>query len=308
MKKLLLLLLLILIGCSKPIDSSDLVLRDEKYFIKNTTEPYSGQIVGQIVGKSENGILEGETSYFYDNGNLLKFGNLSKGIHDGEWKFYHDNGNISKIGNFFDGKPLKNWKFFDDEDDLIISLSLDSDGTFTTYYENGSKEITGEISEDLNFDGQWRYFDKNGNLEEEVYWNKGNLSTYKSYFDDGSPSIERYFDLGYKTFHSGNINTYYLRRSVQYQEFGIKIYEYSYWGKGIIKSSIVYDDYGRKKEWTMYDEEGEKIRHYGYTYSDDNKGDYLRNGLLMEDDFKKGKKIYMWYRNGLIVNSKESEL
>ena len=133
-KKLLLLFLLILIGCSESIDSSDLVIRDKKYFIKNTTEPYSGQIVGQIVGKSENGILEGETSYFYDNGNLLKFGILSKGIHDGEWKFYHDNGNISKIGNFFDGKPLKNWKFFDDEGDLIISLSLDSDGTTNTHF------------------------------------------------------------------------------------------------------------------------------------------------------------------------------
>ena len=160
-KKLLTLLILILIGCSKPIDSNELVLRDNKYFVKNSTKPYSGKIIGQIIGKSKDGILNGETSYFYKNGNLLKNGNLSNGVKEGEWKFYNENGTISKVGIFIKGNPIGDWKFFDEEGELVVDVFLKNDRTFVLI-ENGLKSITGKIDEDLNFNGQWIYFNENG--------------------------------------------------------------------------------------------------------------------------------------------------
>ena len=88
MKKILLLLLFILIGCSKePIDLENLNFRNEKYYPINSDKPYSGP-----------------TFILYENGQLQQEVNLKKGKEDGPFKSYYENGQLENEGIFKDGE------------------------------------------------------------------------------------------------------------------------------------------------------------------------------------------------------------
>lgn len=296
-----------MIGCSKPIDSNELVLRDNKYFVKNSTKPYSGKIIGQIIGKSKDGILNGETSYFYKNGNLLKNGNLSNGVKEGEWKFYNENGTISKVGIFIKGNPIGDWKFFDEEGELVIDVFLKNDKTFIVI-EDGLKSITGKIDDDLNFDGQWIYFNENGNHSTKVLWNSGNLLQYKSYWSDGSLIDERFFKFGFKTFYPSGINKKYLTRDVNYRVGGIKSWDLHFWNNGKSRFSTYYDKYGREETFIVHNKNGEKETETTYYHSKDNNGSYMEGGYVNIKDYKKGKSSYFWWRGGQIVKNSVTDL
>jgi len=91
MKKLLLLLLLILIGCSEPepTDIETLNFRNDKYFLKNSDKPFSGEVF-----KS------------YPNGQYELYGSLKNGVPHGLIKSYFDNGQLEKEETFKDGMKM----------------------------------------------------------------------------------------------------------------------------------------------------------------------------------------------------------
>ena len=79
MKKLLLLLLLILIGCSEPepTDIETLNFRNDKYFLKNSDKTFSGKVFksypnGQykFYGSLKNGVVHGPKKTYFENGQL----------------------------------------------------------------------------------------------------------------------------------------------------------------------------------------------------------------------------------------------
>ena len=88
MKKILLLLLFILIGCSKePINMDEMLIeRDQVYYTKDTNQPYSGP----VFSLHENGQLEAE-------------GTLKDGKRNGPNKEYYDNGQLQAEGTLKDG-------------------------------------------------------------------------------------------------------------------------------------------------------------------------------------------------------------
>ena len=129
MKKLLPLLLLILIGCSKePINMNEmLVERNYVYYTRDTNQPYSGPVFK-----------------LYENGQFEWEGTLKNGIENGPFKTYHKyypNG-LSIEGTYKDGELH---------------------GPYKTYYENG------QIYEEATFkngnrDGLYKMFNRNGKL------------------------------------------------------------------------------------------------------------------------------------------------
>jgi hypothetical protein len=305
-KKLLTLLLLILIGCSKPINSNELVLRDDKYFVKNSTKPYSGKIIGQILGKSKDGILNGETSYFYKNGNLLKNGNLSNGVKEGEWKFYNENGTMSKVGTFTKGNPIGDWKFFDEEGDLVIDIFLKNDRTFVLI-ENGVKSITGQIDEDLNFDGKWVYYNEEESPVFKIQWNSGNKFRYQL-FNGGNLSHEIFYRFGFKTFSPDSIHRKLRSREIMYSDGGNKLWEFTFWDNSKSRTLTYYDKYGRKESFVEFNKNGEEETNTTYYHSEDNNGSYMEGGYVNIKDYKKGKSSYFWWSDGYIVKSSVIDL
>ena len=135
MKKLLLLLLLILIGCSEPEPLNYRLLeeRDDIHYRKNTNEIYSGPVFN-IDGKSEgtlkkgkfhgpyksyhkneqlevertfnNGELDGPYKIYYDNGQVHQEGTFNNGELDGPFKVYNDNGQLRLEGTYKDGEMV----------------------------------------------------------------------------------------------------------------------------------------------------------------------------------------------------------
>ena len=89
MKKILLLLLFILIGCSKePINMDEMLIeRDQVYYTKDTNQPYSGPVFS-----------------LHENGQLQAEGTLKDGKEDGPFKSYYENGQLENEGTFKDGE------------------------------------------------------------------------------------------------------------------------------------------------------------------------------------------------------------
>ena len=90
MKKILLITLLLIVGCSKePINyETTLVERDSVYYTKDTNKPYSGPVFS-----------------LWENGQTYEEGTLKDGKFDGEWTFW----NSDKIKQEITHKGKKKW-------------------------------------------------------------------------------------------------------------------------------------------------------------------------------------------------------
>ncbi len=99
MKKLILLLLLILIGCSKePVNRDNLNFRNGTFYILNSDQPYSGPVFG-----------------LYQNGRLKSEGNIKDGLLHGPYKTYYYNGQVNEEGTYKDGKLDGLFKVYNSE-------------------------------------------------------------------------------------------------------------------------------------------------------------------------------------------------
>ena len=204
MKKLLPLLLLILIGCSKePINMDEVLIeRNDVYYTKDTNQPYSGP----VFRLHKNGIIGQEV-------------NLKDGKPDGLWKSYSMEGdNFYSLVEYKDGEVISIKRFeyygwgplfeemtynsFDDMDFFqkrrtgsyyykryYDNGQLERQGTYKdgkpdgpvkTYHDNGQFR-TEENYKDGKEDGLWKVYDINGQLEEERTYKDGELIDVKEY-------------------------------------------------------------------------------------------------------------------------------
>ena len=136
MKKILLLLLFILIGCSKePINMDEMLIeRDQVYYTKDTNQPYSGPVFSlhengqlQAEGTLKDGTLDGFGRGYYKNGQLQAEVSMKDNKLDGSFKLYHENGQLSIEATFKDGKEDGVSKVYD-ENGQVLSEALYKDG------------------------------------------------------------------------------------------------------------------------------------------------------------------------------------
>ena len=114
MKKSLLIILplLLVIGCSKPINYVLLVERDLVYYTKDKNKPYSGDVFsldenGEIKEEVtlEDGLVwNGKWSRYYENGEKKNEVNYKDGKEDGTWTRWYENGQKYSEGIYGDGK------------------------------------------------------------------------------------------------------------------------------------------------------------------------------------------------------------
>ena len=108
--------------------------------IVRTFEEINGEIVS---------VYEKE---YYEDGNLLKEGEIAANSRDGEWKAYYRNGNIKSVGNYVYGVS----------NDSIKGYYPDGTLKFTGVFDNGQKTAT------------WLYYYESGDLiENKVYMQPG---------------------------------------------------------------------------------------------------------------------------------------
>ena len=105
MKKTLLIALLLIVGCSKPIDLDTLIEEDGLKYHPETKELYSGKVFSNYMG-----------------GNKKLDGSYKDGKFDGLFTLWHENGQKKREDTYKDGEvfPLECW----DEDGNIKDCNL----------------------------------------------------------------------------------------------------------------------------------------------------------------------------------------
>ena len=142
-KKILPLLLLILIGCSEPINKVDLNYRNEVYYSKDTNQLYTGKVVS-----------------FYPDGQIFEEETLKNGKANGLYKVYYPNGQLLEEGTYIDGI---------------------SNGLFKKYYKSGQLESE-RYWKNGRSDGHWKFYYEHGTLEKWIIYENGKVISKSPFF------------------------------------------------------------------------------------------------------------------------------
>ena len=130
MKKLSsILCLVLLVSCTNEVTSERLVVRNGIVYEVNSTTPFTGTSVHNSEEWSlflrydyKDGLQDGLSESFYENGQILLRSYYRKGVEHGLTESFHENGQMDTIENYIEGKR---------------------DGLYESYYENGLLSSTG---------------------------------------------------------------------------------------------------------------------------------------------------------------------
>jgi len=152
MKKTLLITLLLIVGCSKPLNEESLIEKGGLKYHPDTKELYSGKVFQNYMG--------GKTDFE---------GSYKDGKKDGKWTGWYENGQKFSELNWKDG--IRN-------------------GKYTEWHENGQKKWEATFK-DGEVDGLFTIWDENGQKKKEVTYKDGELISEKCWDGDGN-EIECY--------------------------------------------------------------------------------------------------------------------
>jgi antitoxin component YwqK of YwqJK toxin-antitoxin module len=173
MKRLLLIVLplLLIFGCSKPISEETLIDKDGLKYHPDTKELFSGKVYSnhmgenkKIEGSYKDGKKDGLLIRWYKNGQKFREGTWKDGKSDGLSTLWYDNGQKWSERTYKDGKE---------------------DGLWTRWYDNGKKRFEGTY-EDEERDGLWTLWYDNGQKQSEKTFKDGKRISIKEWNEDGS--------------------------------------------------------------------------------------------------------------------------
>ena len=199
-----------------------------------------------------NDVKEGSTAEFYDDGKVMKEGVFVKGKPEGLFKTYYRNNITSSIGKYKAGVKDGEWlyrsekgeqenkeiyeggqvvyttqervSYWDSVETVVRSretYNLDFSTNYVHYYEEGKVQREGHFLKNAKH-GEWKYYNKNGDLDSTISYVKGNregvlqtytegkLATstsfvhnkengaYTEYYGDGTKKAEGFFSKGKK--------------------------------------------------------------------------------------------------------------
>jgi len=179
--------LLLIVGCSKPVEDSTLINKDGLMYTPDSDKPYTGEVFTnysngekEYQGTYENGLLI-QYSYLNKDGsvkepvngeNLIERGGLMYEVngqnpYTGDVFELYDNGN-RKLSGILEGGKLVNrteWKYFENGQKRKEEKYKDGKehGLWTSWYENGKKKDERAYKEGKELDS-FNTWDKNGKI------------------------------------------------------------------------------------------------------------------------------------------------
>ena len=176
--------LVLIVGCSEPIDETTLVEKDGLMYLPESDSPYNGEVFTnystgekEYQGTYENGLLV-EYSFLNKDGSVKEPVNFEKLLHRSGLR-YEVNEQKPYNGDVFE---------LYDDGSKESSCSLRGGkphGLFTLWYRNGQKYQEGTFK-DGKEDGLWTYWFVFGQKEEERTYKDGELISTKRWNEDGS--------------------------------------------------------------------------------------------------------------------------
>ena len=204
------------------------------------TDEFPNGLLKQYFIYNKNGLLDGESREYYEEGDIKSISHFKNDIPDGVFISYYQNGNIENKYAYVNGQ---------------------ANGECFSYYENGKLEE--------------RYFLKNGEIDGEAfaYYPSGKLEV-KDFFKDGKKEGESIFyhengNIKQKsTFKNGkregDLFIYFpsgkLRQTEKYINGKIEGEVIEYYESGTIKEKAYFINDKQEKEHFFYDEKGNLIK------------------------------------------------
>jgi antitoxin component YwqK of YwqJK toxin-antitoxin module len=286
MKRLLLIVLplLLIIGCSKPVDETSLVEKDGMMYLPNSDKPYTGEVFNnystgekEYQGTYENGLLV-SYSFLNKDGSLKEPINYETTLVEREGVFYTEdtnkpyNGQVFSLwkGEKYDEGTLKNGKkdglwtgWYENgqkksEENYKVGIE---DGLNTEWYKNGQKKTEWSYKNGKG-DGLWTWWYKNGQKREEktykddmedglqTYWSENGQKRTESTYKDGkeiSTTMWNYYGNGKMMFEGTYKDGRPVGLHTLWYENGQKKQEETF-KNGMIPSSKEWNEDGSVKE------------------------------------------------------------
>jgi antitoxin component YwqK of YwqJK toxin-antitoxin module len=163
--------IVLIIACSgKKVDVSSLQLRQDKYYVINEGQPFSGTVIqlyeGSFNPESEThsqikteyrlagGVMDGKYISYFQNGQKQQEGSYKEGAQNGKFHYWHQNGTLNYEVDFEKGK----WH-----------------GKKTTFFQSG-KVSTLEFYKEGKLQGSKKSYDESENLSAEYLYEAGVLT------------------------------------------------------------------------------------------------------------------------------------
>ena len=154
-------------GCSgpEPVDLVSLIQRGEVYLDPSGLEPYTGPVFTRFEsdttkieqwGQLLNGMWEGATEVYYENGQLRETKTMRLGKQDGAWVSYYPNGEMESLITFKDGQldgPMEAYYENGQLQDKSTARGTKSVGPFESYSADGQLIMKGTYDDDGEFCG-----------------------------------------------------------------------------------------------------------------------------------------------------------
>lgn len=264
--------------------------KGDLFYVKETGEPLTGTLIrnlpgGKIQSMFENGVLNGESRGYFENGKTNHIITFKDNMKDGLFKQFDENGNLLIQANY------KNNKL---------------NGEFITYYPGGKPNMKETYQNDMLNGPKTTYYETGILKSQADYIHNQQEGVTKTYYDNGTLQSEFafknnqrngigkiYYPNGKIQFEMNYINDKLTGENKNYREDGTLIQKRIY-QNGLVESGIIYQD---NKELPLTTEQIEELNSKTVIHTQQNSVE--KEGLRI--DLKTQKPISGIY---LVLNDK----
>lgn len=137
--------------------------------------------------------VNGNQTFYYENGNIQAEASYENGVENGLWKWYSESGILLKQGSYKNGLFDETWLVYNNQGTLIDSSNYTNgrlDGRYNSYDESGKLSQTGQYKRDKQV-GEWKAYNEAGFIIATGKFDNGELSgLWKYYYENGEKSRE----------------------------------------------------------------------------------------------------------------------
>jgi len=127
---------------------------------------------GNYVNQQKEGVWK-----IYKNGQLTADEEYKHGVKNGKSHQYYDTGEVMEEKEWVNEKEDGDYQIFYKSGEPYMQCKMKQGmrhGLFLVSYENGRQEMVAEYRNNLRH-GEWKYFDKEGNLQYTLYYDNGQI-------------------------------------------------------------------------------------------------------------------------------------
>ena len=250
------------------------------------TDEFPNQLLKQYFIFNKNGLLDGESREYYEEGDIKSISPFKNNIPDGVFISYYQNGNIKEKHTYKNGNEEGEGLFYYENTKLEEKYFMKNgklDGEATVYFEDGkirNKSIFKDgvkLEEEIYKDDEIRENTfKNGEIvQQDIYSKNKKLKAKKFFLENGKTKIISYYENGNKQEEVFVINELFDGEALVYYPSG-KLKEKDFFKKGKREGeTIIYYENGNVKQKSLFKNNKREGEHLFY----DEKGNLTKTEI-----------------------------